>query len=263
MAAFRLPSTLIATLFLATVTGFAPAQQTPPQVLNVTAANVSVVAGASATLTYAQLLSAYSAPGLTTTQLQAALANAEVGVTISGYGYSYNIPITSYGTYYGPDLIPVIAATDAPGTYTMTPYITGSGASNFTFSETPGSLTITTSSTKQVLDVTAANVSVVAGAPATLTYVQLLIAYSAPGVTPEQLQADLANVEVGVTISGAGYSYNIPILSYGTYYGDNLIPVIAATDPAGTYTMTPYMSGPGSSNFTFNATPGSLTIVAP
>jgi sugar lactone lactonase YvrE len=114
----------------------------PRQVLNITAAKVRVVAGAPATLRLDQLLSSYSAPGLTRTQLQAALADVEVGVTIAADGHSYKFHLWSYGSYDGNQRMDTLAAPDRPGTYTITPYITGSGASHFTLNETPGTLTI-------------------------------------------------------------------------------------------------------------------------
>jgi hypothetical protein len=233
-----------------------------PYSLNMSAANVSVVAGATPTQTVASLLAGYTSPGLTPDQLGAALANAEIGFTVAGPGFSYNIPLLSYGTYDGANLLSAVPANAPAGTYTLTPYISGPGAANFTFTPTAGTLTIDPPGT-QLLTVTAANITVIAGATPTQTVAQLMASYSAPGLTGQQLAAKFSNLEVGFTVTGPGFSNNIPLFSYGTYDGMNLLAQVPAGAPAGTYTLTPYMTGSGAAGFAFNEVPGTLSIAEP
>jgi streptogramin lyase len=238
---------------------------TPPttQLLNIVAANITVTAGATPSQYVSQLMASYTAPGLTGVQLAAEFANAEVGFTVTGPGFSYNIPLYSYGTYYGANFLQAVPANAPLGTYTLTPYLIGPGAAGFSFTETPGTLTISAPVVLQPLSITAAKVAVVAGATPTQYVSQLMASYFAPGLTGTQLAVKFANAEVGFTVSAAGGSYNIPLYSYGTYYGANLLSAVPANAPQGTYTMTPYLTGPGASNFTFTPTAGTLTISAP
>jgi CSLREA domain-containing protein len=229
------------------------------QPLSVTAAAITVYAGQLSTQTVAQLMASYNAPGLTGLQLEAALANAEFGFTVSVNGGSYNIPLISYGTYFGANLLATVPAGAPTGTFTMTPYLIGPGAANFSFTPTAGSLTI---SNLQPLSVTAANITVYVGQTPTKRVAQLMASYNAPGLTGLQLEAALANAEFGFKVSVNGGSYNIPLISYGTYYGANLLQEVPAGAPTGTFTMTPYLIGPGAAGFSFSETPGSLTIAS-
>jgi sugar lactone lactonase YvrE len=242
-----------------TIASSAPA---PTQLLNITAAHVAVVAGATPSQYVAQLMASYTAPGLSGTQLAAMFSNAEVGFTVAGPGFSYNIPLYSYGTYYGANLLSAVPSSAPTGTFTLTPYLIGPGAATFYFSETPGTLTITAPGT-QLLSITAANITVHAGATPTQYVSQLMASYSAPGLTGIQLAAKFANCEVGFTVTGPGFSYNIPLYSYGTYYGANFLQQVPSTAPLGTFTLTPYITGSGTSAFAFNPTAGTLTIATP
>lgn len=229
--------------------------------LTVTAANISVVAGATSTQTVSQLMASYSSPGLTGIQLAATFSNVEVGFTVAGPGFSQNIPLFSNGTYFGNNLLAQVPVGAPTGAFTLTPYLIGPGTSNFSFTPIAGTLTIT--APKQSLSINAANITVHAGATPTQYVAQLMASYSAPGLTGLQLEAMFSNVEVGFTVSVAGGSYNIPLFSYGTYYGANLLQQVPAGAPTGTFTLTPYIKGPGASKFTFTETPGSLTIAKP
>jgi sugar lactone lactonase YvrE len=237
----------------------------PPAVIpiTVTATTLTVAAGTADNTSIAQLITSYLAPGYSTQQIEAALSHAEFGVTISGNGYTQNYPIFYYGAFVGANLLPAVPI-NAPATiYTLTPYLTGPGASGFAFTEIPGSITITPAIAKQSLSITAANITVHVGATPTQTVAQLMASYSAPGLTGSQLAADFSNCEVGFTVAGPGFSQKIPLFSYGTYFGAHLLQQVPTGAPTGSFTLTPYINGPGATNFTFTETPGSLTIANP
>jgi hypothetical protein len=243
------------------VVAAAPPPPPPPPTtypLNMIAANVKITAGTTPIQTVYQLLSSYTSTGLTPDQLGVKLANAEIGFKVTGPGVSYTFPLLSYGTYNGGTLLPTVPVGSPTGSFTLTPYITGPGAANFTFTETPATFIIA-----QPINIIAANVTVYIGKPATQTVYQLLSSYTSPGITADQLGVDLADAELGFTVSGPGFSQNIPLLSYGTYDGANLLATVPAGAPTGSFTLTPYINGPAAANFTLTVTAGTLTIANP
>jgi hypothetical protein len=85
-----------------------------PETITVSAVNITVPAGSSSGLSVAGLISgftsavsqtasqieallmaSYSAPGLTGVQLAAEFSNCELGFTVTGPGFSQNIPLFS------------------------------------------------------------------------------------------------------------------------------------------------------------------------
>jgi sugar lactone lactonase YvrE len=234
---------------------------TNPLTVNVTAAELSVSAGAPAGTVVASLVTGFTSPNYTAQQIEALLTNAEFGVTIGGAGYSQNYPIFSYGAFVGGNVLPAVPANALSAFYSVTPYLTGPGAANFTLIDNPGSITITALS--QPLTITGSNLTIYAGLPAFRKVAELMQSYLAPGITGTQLAVLFANAEVGFTVSGPGFSNNIPLFSYGTYFGTNLLAAIPAGAPYGTFTLTPYLIGPGASYFTFTPIAGTLTIADP